>query len=182
MNKWGLFSFVLSLVLIGFSSCGTTITSDEQPYFQFLNETTVPINVQYIRVEYFGHLKDSAPTHVIVIPSKNELEYYYKNYRMRIWDETGNLIPDKDFLNAIEKYSENYFLNNFLVIVGITENSGSIRHKLIRIYENGDILIKRLLPEMGADDMASWSIVVELGNNHKNKQYRLLPLLNENMR
>ena len=183
MKKMMVLGFILSLVLICFSACDGdgAITFDEQSVFRFLNGNEIPINVQYIRTEYFYDPENPFPKNITIVSSTNEIEEYYEKHRKRIWDETGKLVPDLNFLNAIEKYNDNFFSDNFLVIIGITEGSGSIGHRVVRVYENGDILIKRLLPEAGTADMASWSIIIELKNDLKDRQFNLLPPVNKNM-
>ena len=83
-------------------------------------------------------------------------------------------MPDNNFLDAIAKYSDGYFADNYLVIVRLVEGSGSIRHKVERIDENGDIVINRLLPGMGTADMAAWSILIEVNNNFEAEQFRVV--------
>lgn len=61
-------------------------------------------------------------------------------------------------------YDEEFFENNFLVIIYIMENSGSNRHSVDAVYANGDVHITRLLPEIGTHDMAGWHIILELEN------------------
>jgi hypothetical protein len=59
------------------------------------------------------------------------------------------------------------------VIVGLVENSGSNRHKVVKIDEDGVIVINRLLPaEAVTADMASWSILIELNKNNTFKQFK----------
>jgi len=75
-------------------------------------------------------------------------------------------------MDVILKYSSSFFEDNFLVIVSLQENSGSIRHNVERIDENGDIVINRLEPEIGTADMAEWNIIIELANSTKTEQFR----------
>jgi hypothetical protein len=91
---------------------------------------------------------------------------------MVLYDGYGNVLPDTKFLDAIDKYSNDYFTSKFLVIVRLVEPSGSIGHKVEKIDKNGDIVIQRLMPEMGTADMAAWSILIELHNNLKMDQYQ----------
>ena len=122
-------------------------------------------NVQYIR-SYFTSIVDS----IVLVSSKNEIEQYYKENKQWIIDEYGNEI-DKDFLNAIEKYSDNYFADNFLVIIKCVEPSGGNRHSVESIDENGNIVINRLLYGLTCD-IGCWSIMIELNNKFKSKQYK----------
>jgi hypothetical protein len=86
------------------------------------------LNVQYIRTEYFSDAEYPNPAIITIVSSKNSLQEYYEKQRKRVYGGSGNLLPDSDFLDAIEKYSDAYFADNFLVIAGLVEGSGSIRH------------------------------------------------------
>jgi hypothetical protein len=135
-----------------------------------------PLNVQYIRAAYIYDADAGWPIKpsATIVSSKEDLEQYYEKHKNRIWDGYGNEMPDKNFLGAIERYSDEYFADNFLVIVDLVEGSGSVRHKVERIDENGNIVINRLLPGVGTDDMAAWSILIELDNNFKEEQFRVV--------
>ena len=166
MYFWILLGFFMALAAC--NNMGDSGTVDEAPYL-LVSGDKIAINVQYLRTEYF----DPFPPVITFVTSKNELTQYYEKNRMQISDGDGNLLPDTAFLTAIEKYSDSYFSDNFLVIVGLVEPSGSNRHKVQRIEENGDIVIKRLLPEEDSTaDMAAWSILIELNNDFKVNQYR----------
>jgi hypothetical protein len=111
------------------------------------------------------------PYHVItVVSSENELKEYCKKHTAIYFGGKGNVVPDNNFLNATEKYSDNYFADNFLVIVEVFENSGGSKHKVEKIEENGDIIIKRWQGNICM--LGSWSIIIELGNSSKVEQYR----------
>ena len=74
----------------------------------------------------------------------------------------------KIFRDAIEKYTDEFFIDYFLVIVLLNEVSGSIRHEVEKIDEHGNIIINRLLPGKGIQmtaDLAEWHIVIELNRN-----------------
>jgi hypothetical protein len=52
-------------------------------------------------------------------------------------------------------------------MVLLAEPSGSIRHRVERIDDKGEIVICRMIPEIGTDDMAEWTIIIELSNTNK---------------
>ena len=75
------------------------------------------------------------------------------------------------FLDACDKYDDAYFERQNLVLIILEEGSGSIRHEITDVRkrrdENGaslgwDITIKRIVPEMGTDDMAQWHLFLEV--------------------
>ena len=125
------------------------------------------INVQYIR--RFGHSQDIQYPIISVISAKREIEQYYETYVKCKYNS-----PNGQFIDATKIYSDDFFANNFLVIVLLEEGSGSIRHKVEKIDQNGDIIINRLIPEVGTDDMAEWNIIIELNNSFKLEQFRVV--------
>ena len=179
MKKEIIFGLVLSVIFMIPSACGEGNDEnpvEERPYLQLSNGNKVPINVQYIRTAYFPDVEYPLPFKITFVSSTGELEQYYEKNRQLIYDgHDGSLMPDEDFLNAIEQYFDDYFTDNFLVIVGLTENSGSIEHKVERVDENGDIVIKKLsLEGAGTPEMSTWSIVIEINNNFKREQYQVV--------
>jgi len=124
-------------------------------------------NVQYIR--RFGDYKEIQQPIISVISARSELDQYYETHVKCIYGS-----DDGQFKEATKIYSDDFFANNFLVIVLLEEGSGSIRHKVERIDRNGDIVINRLIPEYGTCDMAEWNIVIELNNDFKLIQYRVV--------
>jgi hypothetical protein len=134
----------------------------------------IDFNVQYIRTNNIVYVEGLNYPLTSVISSASELEQYYENYK----DKYALSIHSSDssirFIDAIRNYSNDFFKNNFLVMVLLEENSGSIRHKLEGIYNTGDIIISRLLPKIGTDDMAEWHIIIELKNNFVPEKFKVV--------
>jgi len=126
---------------------------------------------QIIRTGWSGNIEYPVIT---VISSKSELEVYYNEYKDNFhfnrFEGSYSLIG---FNDAIEKYSEDFFEHDFLVIVLLSENSGSNRHK-VRMDDNGDIEVTRLIPEVGTADMAQWTVIIELNNSYKQDQFKVV--------
>ncbi|MCL2565043.1 MAG: S-layer homology domain-containing protein [Defluviitaleaceae bacterium] len=128
-----------------------------------------PINVniqfltQYIRTSWY-----EGKSGIAVITSENELVRHFASST----DWLGN-----DFTR---KYTAEFFSQGYLVVVALTENSGSNRHRVERIEDSGDIIITRLLPGIGTMDMAGWDIIIELNNDFKPDSFNLI-MLNENI-
>jgi len=129
-------------------------------------------SAKYVRTDYFSDGFSPQPV-ITIINNKNTLDQYYEKYRRSIFDGLGNKLPDQNFLDAIENYNDNYFSNNYLVIVGLIEPSGSIRHEVKSVNAGGDILINRLQPGMGTADMAGWSLIIGLSNNNFIRQFNV---------
>jgi len=136
------------------------------------NQPSGTFTVQYIRTN--GYVDGASYPIITVIPSKNELMQYYENSKDR-YDLSPREIAYSDsasgFIDAIEKYSDSFFASRYLVIVLLEEGSGSIRHRVDRVDGNGDVVICRLLPEIGTSDMAEWHIIIELDSSFKPGQF-----------
>ena len=146
---------VLSIIFVALSAftCSSRI-GDE-----------IPFNAQYIRIQYFyPHLQNA----ITIITSTNQLKQYYNEHQISAWNGQGGELSDR----AVSEI-DSFFANHFIVAINLVEGSGSIRHKVENIDTNGEILIKRLLPEGGTDDMAAWSIMIELSNTFRNKQFKV---------
>lgn len=166
MKKIIIFAVLLSIILL--TACDKAVDSDgsdideESSYFLQSDGSKIPLDVQYIRTTWLTEIDYPIIT---VVSSKNALEQYYEKNKMLILDGYNNvMLPDQNFLDAIEKYTDDYFINDYLLIVLLQENSGSIRHEVERVDQNGNIIIKRLSPGIGTADMAAWNIIIELDN------------------
>jgi len=126
--------------------------------------------VQYVRTQYTGNL--GAPA-VTVIKSLDELKNFgaANNGHSK---NGGSYLPENDFAYAVEKYTDDFFVENYLVFVEVSEGSGSIRHEVGSITNSGDITIKRIFPEIGTDDMAQWVIIIELEAAFAPAQFRVI--------
>lgn len=74
----------------------------------------------------------------------------------------GAVIP---LSKTTEAFDYRYFKDHTLLVLYLTENSGSNRHQIDRVGIDGDTLFVRvsvIVPEMGTCDMAGWFILLEL--------------------
>jgi len=128
------------------------------------NDSEIVPDVQYIRVGSGSGPRTPTST---VISSVNELNQYSGNFnRASSWNT--------EYTNVIAKYNNNYFANNFLVMVLLEESSGSNRHKVERVDRDGNIFIQRIEPEIGTADMATWNIIIELDNSFKLERFQVV--------
>ena len=123
------------------------------------------LEVQYIRTGYDGDINYPVVT---VVADKKELKQYLETSSAYACEPGIS-----EFSTEFKNYPDDFFANNFLVIVLLAEGSGSIKHKVESINEKGDILISRLVPEMGTDDMAAWNIVIELDNSCRFERFEV---------
>ena len=121
--------------------------------------------VRYIRTN--GYVADVKYPILTVMSSRDDLERYYDSYNKKYDLSSG-------FKDAMTNYSGDFFANAFLVVVLLEEGSGSIRHKVKSIDEAGNIIITRLVPDVGTDDMAEWNIIIELNKKYKAEQFQVI--------
>ena len=133
MKKLIMCGLVLSVILMAFSTCD---------YW--------PDDVQYLRIKYNDGAINQSPIMVTTVTSKTELEQYISQYS--VFNSFG-----------FEKYTDDYFINNFLVIVFLGEGSSSVKHTVDKIDKNNkEIIIKRVSPFEQTDDLRPWILFVEI--------------------
>lgn len=133
---------------------------------EFLNTSSIDFDAQYIRTD--GYREGTRYPIVKIIRSKQELNTYYESNKGKYnLERRGNANSDTamGFLDACDKYDENYFEKHILIMVLLEEGSGSNRHKVrtVNIDSTGQcsINIDRIVPEVGTCDMAQWHILIE---------------------
>ncbi len=147
----------ISLFLIGCQA------SSEKPGY---HDGALDFEAQYIRTD--GYIEEGFYPVITLINSPAELNEYY-NARKDDYDfeRREQVASDSTmgFLDAIDAYDAAYFTDHVLVFVLVREGSGSNRHAVKSIKENGGLVemtIEQIVPDTGTDDMAEWHIMVEL--------------------
>ncbi|MCL2816671.1 MAG: hypothetical protein FWD23_18890 [Oscillospiraceae bacterium] len=145
----------LIILLIVFSACDNSNESEDSADF----------NVQIFRTNLHEYM-DGVVT---VLTSRFILERYYESaYPNAYYPEENIDYYASLFREGIEKYTDTFFEENFLLIILVNEGSGSVRHEVERVDKN-DIIINRLLPGNDiqmTDDMAEWHIIIELSRDY----------------
>jgi len=164
MKKLTVFILPLAVVFMVLTACINNKSSVSGDTDRMAGGSLTDPVVQYIRIgSGFGPRNPTCT----VISSVSELEQYSRNFNSGSFWDTG-------YTEAVSRYTTTYFSNNFLVIVFLEENSGSNRHKVESINNNGDIVIQQIIPEIGTTDMATWNIIIELNNSYKQEQFRVI--------
>ena len=138
--------------------------SDKSPQTDDIKECE--FSARYIRTN--GYHDGVRYPVVTVIHSVDELNAYYEANKDKYSLErrTGTIYSDSTigFLDACDKYDEEYFESQILLLVLLEEGSGSVRHKVEWVATNDDgivVDITTIVPEVGTDDMAEWHILIE---------------------
>jgi len=117
--------------------------------------------VLYNRIDWRDGMENTT-----IIRSVDELgEFYDELVTVNMNDLDDDLIAR--FTGS--KYDHDFFADNFLVLITVSEISGSNRHALSSIEEDNNVLkihIDREVPEIGTADMAGWLIIIELTGNY----------------
>jgi len=140
------------------------VLSDKTPQTDDIKECE--FSVQYIRTD--GYHDGVRYPVVTVIHSVDELNAYYQANKDKYSLErrAGAISSDSTigFLDACDKYDEEYFESKILLMVLLEEGSGSVRHKVERVANGADgitVDITTIVPEIGTCDMAEWHILIE---------------------
>lgn len=130
------------------------------------NNGGLDFKAQYIRTD--GYIEEARYPVISLINSPAELHEYYNAQKDDYDLERRTQVASDStigFLDATHPYDDAYFTDHVLVFVLVQEGSGSIRHAVKNIKENGGLVemtIERIVPGTGTDDMANWHIMVEL--------------------
>ena len=116
------------------------------------------------------------PGYPIVIRSMDDLSVHMEFYSR---DFFGNRTYLDDVLFGM--YTEEFFKEHFLVILYFVEGSGSNRHRVETVLDNGDIHVTRIVPDWGTQDRAYWHIILEVDSNIIPKQINLTVTTEERM-
>ena len=115
-------------------------------------------NAQYIRTNHTGDYSSFPKKKVIT--SRAELDSYIEENKGIYSFEYGGWSTEC-FIDATAKYDDNWFNSHKLIIAVLRESSGSIGHEVVQVG-GLDITIKRIIPQIGTDDMAYWHILIEV--------------------
>lgn len=130
-------------------------------------EKECEFSAQYIRTD--GYHDGVRYPIVTVIRSVDDLNAYYEANKDKYSLErrTGTIYSDSTigFLDACDKYTEEYFEDRMLLMVLLEEGSGSVRHRVERVATGREgmvVDITTIVPEVVTDDMAEWHVLIEL--------------------
>ena len=113
-------------------------------------------NAQVVYTQYDENTKDGV---YYIIDSVEELnDYITEGHENRL-------------SKNVEGYDSLFFESKSLVLVLISEGSGSVSHKLKDVKINGDVIdvtVKRNVPEIGTCDMAECTVMFEITKEEAN--------------
>ncbi len=132
-----------------------------------IENTKLDFTAQYIRTD--GYNENVKYPVVTLITSTTDLNKYYNRNKDKYDLERKKAVyfdTPIGFLDACDRYNDDYFKDKDLIIVLIEEGSGSIRHEIKSIVGNTDkkyeVTINRIMPEVRTWDMAEWHLLIEI--------------------
>lgn len=169
-----LLCFILTgMILVGLCGCNASLPIGTDAGVLNPNEKEsgqkkgLAFSAQYIRTD--GYVDGARFPRTVVIRSVEELrDYYTKNCDTFDLGRRDKVYSDTTigFLDACDKYTEEYFKDKMLIMVLVEHGSGSIRDEVtkVELAENGSlqVSIQQIVPEVGTCDMAEWHILIEL--------------------
>ena len=135
-----------------------------------IENSKLDFTAQYIRT--YGYNENVKFPVITLITSTTDLNKYYNGNKDK-YDLEHKKAAYSDtpiiFLDACDRYNDEFFKEKDLIIVLIEETSGSIRHEIKSIEGNADkkyeVTINRMMPEVGTCDMAQWHLLIEIPKN-----------------
>lgn len=119
------------------------------------------------------HLSSKKPFPVIKIASRTDLDEFLQAAEpyFSLDQSHGGSIP---FTDAATQYDEAFFADHCLLLVYVSEDSGSVRHEVKNLAGLDGTLyisIRRDVPELCTDDRAGWLITLEVDDAAGTYQY-----------
>lgn len=115
-----------------------------------------PFTAQYVRF-YRRYVEQFVPAAVVTDSREGMLD------AVRAFSDSGTM--QDSVLSAADKYTDDWFGTNRLIVALMQEPSGSIRHEVRKVTFAGngaEVSIDRLRPEICTCDIAHWLIFIEL--------------------
>jgi len=119
------------------------------------------LRAHYVRTD--GYLSDGIYPAVTVFKSVGDVAGYYEANKDRFnLEGRGTRQPyEEGFMDVAGDLDEAFFAGGgFAVAVALEEPSGSNRHRVKGVGEDGTVTIRRMVAEVGTADMAEWHIIV----------------------
>ena len=171
---------IIMTLVITFCSNSTTGPDDSSTtkpyrYTQYVVQDEYLVTV----FDYYGHSISQKPFEKIwnIYETKKHIKYFSK--KSFPWSFEGNKPirhPYFDFLG--NKYTENYFLDNHLVIVWGGYSGEGISQEIVDIDDNGNITMHTIIhdcPCCNHDCMfRPWAYIIELPKTYRPNGYQII--------
>lgn len=115
-------------------------------------------------IEALSYKNKSGSTPIIRVQNRNDLITFAEKVALLVYGIRDGVYSEQ-FQNMFNIYDETFFENHRLYIMYVWAGSGSIKHTVTGVEENGsalDITITREYPQVGTADMAGYALTVSL--------------------
>lgn len=122
------------------------------------------------KIRVFPNIESDAMPCIILIKTLAELDKYYAEnekdldlgHKDKVYDDTTI-----GFADAIERYDEAFFEMHDLIMIRLSEPSGSYRHEVLGFVpgESSVVVVSKIVPFVCTDDTADWFILVPIEKN-----------------
>ncbi|MBQ6019220.1 MAG: dockerin type I repeat-containing protein [Clostridia bacterium] len=141
------------------------ITDEKTVTVKIEGRTNYDFAASYVRTDWFED-EISLPVYLI-LGSRAELDAYIDRAKEILTAKNPDYDSVGEFEKACEKYDEKYFEWQDLVLLTMSEPSGSITHKVTGVFRSSDwkgllAAVERTVPSPQTCDAAQWHILVEL--------------------
>lgn len=151
-----------AMVTLTVSACDT---SDGDPYghIDFESDTyTIEdgVSVTHYRIGAYLDGEDGMEEHVRLFDSHAS----FSAYRTDIFESADEGFEDIEFAEYLGGITSDYFDDKNLILLYLVEESGANSHRVRRLDTEGGSVVANVLrrtPEVGTDDMAYWTILIE---------------------
>lgn len=148
----------------------------ENRYYNYYERKVGSLNGEIIRDGLYGFnlnykYDNSYQDNALIVKSKTEYDNLVWGFMTHLKNESNDFdLYNPENIDAIieymqEKYSDEFFLENNLVMFGITEGSGSISHLITDVIKE-DVKVKiemlRIVPTIGTQDMAYYTAYISV--------------------
>ena len=144
------------------------IGSNNSPFLKDEKEIMKEIPFEFTEIRTNAMKYDEALTYpdTAVITTKDGLNAYYEANKENFYLERVEKVYSDTtigFLDEADKYDEEFFEENALILVVLENGSGSIRQKVTSVKTSDSstwVRIKNIVPEICTDDMANWHLFI----------------------
>ena len=130
------------------------------------------------------HMNPAYEVSVDVVSSIDDLRKFkdqmiedYMDQMESIFGDVFTRVPPSDvFRGALDDYTEDFFEENYLVLVSFSDGSVCINHRVERVRANGYIRIAYIIPPRGYPLLAAgaqWLIIIELSNDYIPEEFNV---------
>lgn len=122
------------------------------------------LNTRFFRVPYYSEDGAKSVFFYQYLDSAADASEFLSQYGEK-YDLYSSSEDSGSFSDAISSYTDEFFSGQSLLVFQLIEGSGSTRHEIVSASADSgslNIAVRRISPEIGTTDMASWFALAEV--------------------